>query len=90
MTDLQIKQSIEVSEKIERKCKLTAINGRYGMQYTYCIVDENVVNLLRTLWTKTSNSFVKNIVKTVGVSKKISEKQMEIIADELSLLSITF
>ena len=90
MTDLQIKQSIEISEKIERKCKLTAVKGKYGMQYTYNIIEETVLNLLRTLWVKTSNKFVKDVLKTVGVSKKISDKQLEIISDELALLSITF
>jgi polyribonucleotide nucleotidyltransferase len=90
MTELQIKQSIEISEKIERKCKLTAVKSKYGMQYTHNIVEETVLNLLRTLWVKTSNKFVKDVVKTVGVSKKISDKQLEIISDELALLSITF
>lgn len=90
MTDLQIKQSIEISEKIERKCKLTAVKGKYGMQYTHNIVEESVLNLLRTLWVKTSNKFVKDVVKSVGVSKKISDKQLEIISNELTLLSITF
>ena len=52
MPDLQIKQSIEISEKIERKCKLTAVKGKYGMQYTHNIIEETVLNLLRTLWVK--------------------------------------
>jgi hypothetical protein len=90
MTDLQIKQSIEISGKIERKCKLTAIKGKYGMQYTHNIVEETVLNLFRTLWVKTPNKFVKDVVKTVGVSKKISDKQLEIVSDELAILSITF
>ena len=60
------------------------------MQYTLNIVEESVLNLLRTLWVKTSNKFVKDVVKSVGVSKKISDKQLEIIANELTLLSITF
>jgi hypothetical protein len=90
MTDLQIKQAISISEQIERKCKLTAFKSKYGMQYTYNIIDESVINLLRSLWLNTVNNYVKNVVKTVGVSKKISDKQLEIIADELSLLSINF
>ena len=90
MTDLQIKQSIEISEKIETKCKSTAIKSKYGMQYTFHIIDEDVLNLLRSLWVKTSNNFVKNVVKTVGLSKTISDKQLEIISEELTLLSINF
>lgn len=82
--------SIDISYELENACKMTAYKTSnrqdfYGNEivYTYHIENKEVINVLRELYKATKNSFVKNVVKTVGVNKKMSEKQLNIIADEL-------
>ena len=83
--------AIEISYKLEHACKLTGKgNGKrdffgYGQEMTYSfeITKEEVLNVLRKLYTSTKNTFVKEVVKTVGQSKRMSQKQLDIIVDEL-------
>jgi len=83
-------KAIDISYELENACKQTAYKTSnrqdfYGneMIYTYHIENEEVINVLRQLYLSTKNIFVKNVVKTVGQAKKMSEKQLDIIAKEL-------
>lgn len=81
--------AIEISYELEHACKLTSYNtgkrAMYGQEtvYTYTIENEEVLNVLRKLYVATKNTFVKEVIKTVGVSKKMSQKQCDIIVEEL-------
>lgn len=83
--------AIEISYELEHACKLTGKgNGKrdfygYGqeMTYSYEITKEEVLDVLRKLYVATKNNFVKEVIKTVGISKKMSQKQLDIIVEEL-------
>jgi hypothetical protein len=81
--------AIEISYELEHACKLTSYNtgvrAMYGQEvvYTYTIENEAVLNVLRTLYVSTKNHFVKQVIKTVGIAKKMSQKQLDLIVDEL-------
>lgn len=81
--------SIEISYELEHNCKQTSYNtgkrSMYGQETicTYHINKEEVLDVLRKLYVSTKNSYVKGVVKTVGVSKKMSQKQLDIIVEEL-------
>lgn len=57
--------------------------------YSYEIENDGVINTLRELYKSTSNKFVKSVVATVGQTKKFSDKQLDIIADEILKLKIS-
>ena len=81
--------TIEISYELEHACKLTAYNtgkrAMYGQEtnYSYEITNEEVLNVLRKLYVATKNTFVKEVVKTVGQATKMSQKQLDIIVEEL-------
>jgi len=83
--------AIEISYELEHACKLTGKgNGKrdfygYGqeMTYSYEITKEEVLDVLRKLYVATKNNFIKEVIKTVGISKKMSQKQLDIIVEEL-------
>ena len=51
--------------------------------YSYEITNIEVINLLRELYKISSNKFVKDVISTVGQTKKYSQKQIDIIVSEL-------
>ena len=48
----------------------------------YIIKNEEVLNFLRDLWLESKNSFVKNIIVSVGRNRKSSNKQLSVICKE--------
>lgn len=58
---------------------------------TYCWMFDNteLINSLRQLYSATKNNFVKEVVKTVGQTKRMSEKQAEIIIEEMMKFNLT-
>lgn len=81
--------AIEISYELENACKLTARgtgkSEMYGQvtNYSYEITKDEVLNVLRELYKTTQNSFIKEVVKTVGIAKRMSQKQLDIIVEEL-------
>ena len=57
--------------------------------YSYVIENDGVIETLRNLYKSTSNKFIKDVVATVGKSKKFSDKQLGVIADEILKLRIS-
>lgn len=51
--------------------------------YSYEITNIEVINLLRELYKLSSNKFVKDVITTVGQTKKYSQKQIDIIVSEM-------
>jgi len=50
----------------------------------YQIKDEKIIDLFRNLYKTTNNSFIKSVLKTVGTTKTFTEKQIDIICEEIS------
>ena len=59
------------------------LGGRQLTTYVYHINNESVMNMLRQVYKRTKNNFVKSVVASVGQNKKFTEKQINIIADEI-------
>ena len=80
----------QITEQFELSCKSKAFNtgksNSFGQitTYTFTIENEEILNTLRQLYVATANNFVKQVVKTVGQSKTFTNKQLDIIADELA------
>ena len=53
--------------------------------YVYSIANEEVVNTLRNLYKLAKNNFLKEVIVTVGKTKTFTTKQLEIIAEAISL-----
>jgi hypothetical protein len=51
--------------------------------YSYEITNIEVVNLLRELYKLSSNKFVKDVISTVGQTKKYTQKQIDVIISEM-------
>ena len=87
MIDTRVESKI--TSLIDENSKTTMVNtGRansFGKIYVtyYSFDNEEILNTLRQLYVATKNNFVKEVVKTVGQSKKMSEKQLDIITSEL-------
>lgn len=56
---------------------------------SYFIQNENVIETLRNIYKSTKNNFVKSVVTTIGQTKKFSDKQIQIIAEEIMKLNLT-
>jgi len=82
--------STQITEQFELSCKSKAFNtgksNSFGQitAYIFTIENEEILNTLRQLYVATKNNFVKQVVKTVGQSKTFTNKQLDIIADELA------
>lgn len=57
-------------------------NGSGGSM-SFEIISENLIQLLRDLFILTTNSFMKSVITTVGKSRKMSEKQLNLIKKEM-------
>lgn len=53
--------------------------------YVYSITNEEVVNTLRNLYKLAKNNFVKEVIVSVGKTKTFTTKQLDIIAEAISL-----
>lgn len=53
------------------------------------INNEELLNTLRQLYTTTKNQFVKKVIVTVGESKIMTEKQTDIIIEEMIKFNLT-
>ena len=70
-----------ISEEAQTKEKRKGIT--LSSSYYFKFNNEEFLNTLRQLYINTNNTFVKKVVKTIGESKKITEKQIEIIINEM-------
>lgn len=77
----------KVSKRIETKDtrKGLVLNSSYYFE----IQNEKLLNTLRSLYFNTKNNFVKSVIKTVGQNKRMTEKQSEIIIEELMKFNLT-
>lgn len=57
--------------------------------YYWMFDNTELINSLRQLYSATKNNFVKEVVKTVGQTKRMSEKQAEIIIEEMMKFNLT-
>ena len=57
--------------------------------YFFEIQNEEVLKTLRQLYISSKNNFVKEVVKTVGQTKIMTEKQAEIIIEEIMKFNLT-
>ena len=81
-------------EKIRNSCvKHDTSESRKGQtlstSYYMTITNDELLNTLRQLYVNTKNSFVKKVVVSVGKSKKATEKQLEIIIEEMMKYNLT-
>lgn len=58
------------------------VKGR-GMQNVKTFDSEEVLETLRTVYKSTANKFVRSVIATVGKERKYSDKQLEVIVDEI-------
>ena len=67
---------------IKENSNAVVINaGSYGNKYS--LNSESTLITLRELYKSTKNNFIKKVIVTVGKSKEFTEKQMDLIMDEL-------
>ena len=66
---LKLEYSVSKSNKV----------GMYDEKISFTFDNEELINYLRSLYVNTKNSFVKKVVATVGKSKRVSERQLDII-----------
>ena len=67
---------------IKENATAVVINaGSYGNKYS--LNSESTLITLRELYKSTKNNFIKKVIVTVGKSKEFTEKQMDLIMDEL-------
>jgi hypothetical protein len=79
--------------KIKSVCDRTDTNEsrkgiNYNSSYYFNITNKELLNSLRELYVSTKNKFVKDVIKTVGVNKRITEKQAEIVIQEMMKINI--
>ena len=71
----------ELSCLLESSCEFSIFQDiNRNRVSTYKIDSEDVLNTLRQLYISTKNSFVKNVVKTVGVNKRMTEKSIKVLS----------
>jgi hypothetical protein len=81
-------RNIETEVAILRAIKNNSTMTTYQVsatvnRYSFEITNTEVINLLRELYKLTPNKFVKDVITTVGQTKKYSEKQIDIIVSEM-------
>lgn len=88
---IDLKSKLEA--RIEMACKSISLsNGNIKNLESYnsfVIVNDEVINTFRQLYSNTKSSFIKKVLVTVGKSKKMSEKQLEMIAEEITKFNLT-
>lgn len=79
-----IETEVELAMLIKNNSLSTSFKISYSVtNYSYEITNIEVINLLRELYKVSSNKFVKDVIATVGQTKKYSQKQLDIIVSEL-------
>lgn len=78
-----ISVSIFLDSFYEGKCKKTLIRGEKGTYTIFKIEDENLIQKLRDFYSICKNDFTKKVISTIGQEKKMTQRQMEIITDEM-------
>jgi len=87
------KEKGEIEIKCDLKNKIQDISSLIRLQRKstrgeisrkYQIKDEKIIDLFRNLYKTTNNSFIKSVLKTVGTTKTFTEKQIDIICEEIS------
>lgn len=79
-----ISVSIALDTYYERKCRKTLVLGVKGTFTIFNIDSESFVQKLRDFYVLCKNPFVKKVIATVGIEKKMPQKQMEVITDEMA------
>lgn len=81
---IEIQTGVNLSSRFENECKFKVFKDeKRNWITTFFISNEEILNTLRQLYVLTKNKFVKSVVKTVGINKKMTDKQMNIIIEEL-------
>jgi len=79
-----IETEVQLDRLIKNNSQSTSFKVSYSVtNYSYKITNIEVVNLLRELYKISSNKFLKDVLVTVGQSKKYSQKQLDVIVSEL-------
>lgn len=75
----------------ERISKSYMNNSRTSIETSdsFVINNDEVLNTLRVLYQTTKSSFIKGVVKTVGQSKRFTEKQIIVITEEIVKTNLT-
>jgi hypothetical protein len=79
-----IETEVELVMLIKNNSTCTTTQVSYSnYNYSYEITNIEVINLLRELYKLSSNKFVKDVITTVGQTKKYSQKQIDVIISEM-------
>ena len=83
-----------VWKRIRNVCKsIDTSESRKGIELnsgSFMKIDnEELLNTLRQLYINTKNEFVKKVIVTVGKSKIMTEKQTDIIIEEMVKFNLT-
>jgi len=78
-----ISVSIALDSYYERKCKKILVRGVKGTFTIFNIESESFIQKLRDFYVICKNPFVKKVMATVGIERKMTQKQMEVITDEM-------
>jgi len=79
-----IETEVVVAMLIKNNSTCTTSQVSYSVSnYSYEISNIEVINLLRQLYVLTSNKFVKDVISTVGSTKRYSQKQIDVIISEM-------
>jgi len=81
---INIETEVIIAMLIKKNSTCTTTQVSYSVSnYYYEITNIEVINLLRELYKVSSNKFAKDVISTVGQTKKYSQKQIDIIVSEL-------
>jgi hypothetical protein len=98
MTNEQISDAVAygtIAMMLKKACvensnkNTNTFGGRATYNYTYEITSEEVINFLRTLYINTTNSFAKQVIETIGKSKFFTQKQLDIVMEEIMKFDLT-
>jgi len=59
------------------------VRGINNVETQYEIVNDDILSVLRSFYTVVRNRFVKDVIVTVGKTKRFTDKQMGVICNEL-------
>jgi hypothetical protein len=81
---INIETEVVVAMLIKNNSTCTITQVSYSVSnYNYEITNIEVINLFRELYKVSSSKFAKDVISTVGQTKKYSQKQIDIIVSEL-------
>lgn len=79
-----IETEVEIAMMLKKASKETSFKISYSVtNYSFEIVNENVIILLNELKELSKSTFVKSVLETVLSSSKFSQKQLDIIVSEI-------